>query len=180
VMGVAWKSLKLIGVCVYGGCLYHVITTYVIDLARVIQDPPINPLMHDIYRQFKDKSMYPTINKTSGDDRIIVRMYSIRRRHYFKKDDIVVLIQPDNPNQLICKRITHIEGETIPPCNDRNGFIYNQFKSLNIVPRGHVWVEGDNSSLSYDSRHFGPVPMSLIKCTVLLRVWPVSQFGRVT
>jgi inner membrane protease subunit 1 len=163
VMGVAWKSLKLIGVCVYGGCLYHVITTYVIDLAR-----------------FKDKSMYPTINKTSGDDRIIVRMYSIRRRHYFKKDDIVVLIQPDNPNQLICKRITHIEGETIPPCNDRNGFIYNQFKSLNIVPRGHVWVEGDNSSLSYDSRHFGPVPMSLIKCTVLLRVWPVSQFGRVT
>jgi inner membrane protease subunit 1 len=163
VMGVAWKSLKLIGVCVYGGCLYHVITTYVIDLAR-----------------FKDKSMYPTINRTSSDDRIIVRMYSIRRRHYFKKDDIVVLIQPDNPNQLICKRITHIEGETIPPCNDRNGFIYNQFKSLNIVPRGHVWVEGDNSSLSYDSRHFGPVPMSLIKCTVLLRVWPVSQFGRVT
>lgn len=31
------------------------------------------------------------------------------------------------------------------------------------VPEGHVWVEGDNSSWSRDSRYFGPVPMALIK-----------------
>ncbi len=25
------------------------------------------------------------------------------------------------------------------------------------VPKGHVWVEGDNKRASYDSRHFGCV-----------------------
>jgi len=30
------------------------------------------------------------------------------------------------------------------------------------VPKGHVWVEGDNPTCSVDSRHFGAVPVALL------------------
>ena len=40
------------------------------------------------------------------------------------------------------------------------------------VPRGMVFVLGDNRSNSIDSRKFGPVPESRIKGRVVLRLWP--------
>lgn len=40
------------------------------------------------------------------------------------------------------------------------------------IPKGHVWLEGDNSARSLDSRSFGPIPYGLIKgravCKVLM------------
>ena len=31
------------------------------------------------------------------------------------------------------------------------------------VPRGHVWLQGDNQSISRDSREYGPVPLALLR-----------------
>ena len=39
-----------------------------------------------------------------------------------------------------------------------------------VVPPGHVWVEGDNSPNSYDSRHYGPVPLAQIHGRVVAKV----------
>lgn len=44
-----------------------------------------------------------------------------------------------------------------------------------VVPRGHVWLEGDNAANSSDSRHYGPVPQGLIKSRAFCRLWPPSQ-----
>lgn len=44
-----------------------------------------------------------------------------------------------------------------------------------VVPPGHVWLEGDNSANSSDSRHYGPVPKGLIQSRVLLRLFPFSS-----
>ena len=38
------------------------------------------------------------------------------------------------------------------------------------IPPGHVWLEGDNALNSTDSRYYGPVPSSLVKGRVILRV----------
>ncbi|WVQ85549.1 signal peptidase I [Cryptococcus sp. DSM 104549] len=40
------------------------------------------------------------------------------------------------------------------------------------VPKGCVWLVGDNLSNSTDSRKYGPVPVAMIKGKVLARVWP--------
>lgn len=38
------------------------------------------------------------------------------------------------------------------------------------VPRGHVWLQGDNLACSIDSRDYGPVPEATLKGRVLARV----------
>ena len=38
------------------------------------------------------------------------------------------------------------------------------------VPRGHVWLEGDNLDNSSDSRTYGPVPYGLIRSRVYYKV----------
>ncbi|TPP66506.1 Mitochondrial inner membrane protease subunit 1 [Fasciola gigantica] len=48
------------------------------------------------------------------------------------------------------------------------------------VPPNHVWLEGDNSGHSLDSRNYGPVPTSRLEYRVLLRLWPLTSFGRLS
>jgi inner membrane protease subunit 1 len=43
-----------------------------------------------------------------------------------------------------------------------------------VVPKGHIWVSGDNAADSRDSRMYGPVPMALIHGRLFARVWPPS------
>ncbi len=45
------------------------------------------------------------------------------------------------------------------------------------VPKGHVWLEGDQPGRSYDSRHFGPLPVELIWGRVFFRVHKDSNLG---
>ncbi|SPO21492.1 related to IMP1 - protease, mitochondrial [Ustilago trichophora] len=40
------------------------------------------------------------------------------------------------------------------------------------VPLGHVWLAGENMANSTDSRHYGPVPLGMVRGKVLARVWP--------
>lgn len=40
------------------------------------------------------------------------------------------------------------------------------------IPRGYVWIAGDNMSNSTDSRVYGPVPIGLVKGKVLAKIWP--------
>ena len=45
------------------------------------------------------------------------------------------------------------------------------------VPRGCVWVEGDNANNSIDSHAFGAVATELIDAKVVLKLWPPSEVG---
>ncbi|XP_055543963.1 mitochondrial inner membrane protease subunit 1 [Wyeomyia smithii] len=47
--------------------------------------------------------------------------------------------------------------------------------SVVTVPRGHLWIEGDNVHNSSDSRNYGPVPIGLVKSRAVCRVWPLTE-----
>lgn len=36
-----------------------------------------------------------------------------------------------------------------------------------------MWIEGDNSLNSVDSRNYGPVPVNLLVGRVVARIWPL-------
>ncbi len=46
------------------------------------------------------------------------------------------------------------------------------------VPPGHVFVMGDNSRISLDSRHFGPVPVGAVTGRARWIVWPPWRVRR--
>jgi signal peptidase I len=45
------------------------------------------------------------------------------------------------------------------------------------VPRGHLYVLGDNRGASDDSRFWGPIPEDWVRGKVVVRYWPPSRAG---
>ncbi|CAJ0755645.1 5880_t:CDS:2, partial [Entrophospora sp. SA101] len=106
-------------------------------------------------------SMLPTFN-VDGDILAIEHLSS--KFKHLKVGDVVICISPTNPYNLICKRIIGMPGDFIcvdPTLKDRT--------YIN-VPKGHIWIQGDNMNNSIDSRSYGPVPHALIRGRVFARV----------
>ncbi|KAK4589194.1 hypothetical protein RGQ29_019974 [Quercus rubra] len=74
--------------------------------------------------------------------------------------DIFLLRSPESPRKVMVKRLLGLESH-----------------SVTYVPKGHVWVEGDNIYNSRDSRQFGPVPYGLLEGKVFCKIWPPKEFG---
>jgi signal peptidase I len=112
--------------------------------------------------------------------------------------DVVVLEHPNHVG-TVCKRVLGLPGDLVlrpkedaffRPMgakhrqvidifqdNDRekkaNNALSLMSSSLLVVPDGHIWVEGDNSLNSADSRDYGPVPASLVLGKVWMKIWPL-------
>ncbi len=132
-------------------------------------------------------SMYPTL-KT--DDRVLVNKLSYKL-HDVHRGDIVVFSKP--PKELsnikdLVKRVVGLPGETVEAHDNHvyvdrrrlpenylpDGTVTTDFEPVTI-PKGHVFVMGDNRTRSEDSRVFGPVRESTIVGRVFLRIWPPNR-----
>ena len=115
------------------------------------------------------KSMSPTINESSEYSYVLVEKLTPIRK--FKKDDIVLSHDPEEHNKFIVKRIKALEGQFVEfdAENPSDEYIKKySYKGKLSVPRGNCWVEGDNKSVSVDSRKFGPIPLGFIVGRVFL------------
>ncbi|XP_022918681.1 mitochondrial inner membrane protease subunit 1 [Onthophagus taurus] len=106
----------------------------------------------------------PSMEPTLYSDNVLLTEHISPRLNMITRGDIVVAKCPTNPNQKICKRVVGVSGDKI-----RTGL------KTHIIPRGHVWLEGDNRHNSADSRHYGPVPTGLIKSRAIVKIWPLNE-----
>lgn len=113
-----------------------------------------------------------------------------------KRGDIIVFVYPKDPSKDFIKRLIAFGGETVeikdgkvlingrmtqePHINQiyyqntPNGQYGQENKSF-VVPDGNVYVLGDNSGFSHDSRYWGFVPESNIIGRAEFVYWPFDR-----
>ncbi|WP_027724613.1 signal peptidase I [Tuberibacillus calidus] len=143
------------------------------------------------------QSMMPTLQ---DGNRLIVNKidYDITKPHRF---DIIVFHA--TPTDDYVKRVIGLPGDSIEYKNDvlyingkkvdepylkpykeqlvsgllTENFTLKEITGVERVPKGKVFVMGDNRRNSVDSRRFGFVDMNQIVGKVDLRYWPFSEFN---
>lgn len=84
-----------------------------------------------------------------------------------QRGDLVTFLSPLDPSRPVCKRLIGLPGDIV--CVDPTGKYAPSTEHV-VVPKGHIWVSGDNMDWSRDSRSYGPVPFGLIKGKFVGRV----------
>ncbi|MBO5116632.1 MAG: signal peptidase I [Treponema sp.] len=133
------------------------------------------------FLKISGKSMEPTLS--SGNHIVINKAaYGIQnpftKEYYFtwkspKKNDVVTFL---NDNKIVVKRCVLTEGDSLEILVDSgyhiiinnqkvplSEFQYLQFAGTKTVPRGYIFVLGDNFLYSVDSRDYGFVSTKSIK-----------------
>ncbi|CAF4839231.1 unnamed protein product [Rotaria sp. Silwood1] len=110
----------------------------------------------------------PLLNPTGlHSDWVLIKRWHMDD-YFLQKDDIISFESPREPGIYMIKRVKALENE----------MIYDTIKQKETqVPKGHVWVEGDNKRASYDSRHFGCISRGLITGRALYVIWPPKRFA---
>ncbi len=129
------------------------------------------------------------------------RVFSEKVSYYFRtpaKGDIVTFADPEVPGRTLIKRVIATEGQVVD-IRDGSLFIdgvaqdepYVLGKPTNklsymrpglaltfpfTVPKGNIWVMGDNRTASQDSRYFGAVPVSSVSGKAIVIYWPFNNF----
>ncbi|KAK9688699.1 hypothetical protein RND81_09G004800 [Saponaria officinalis] len=132
-------------------CLLHVTDTYLFS-PSIVYGP----------------SMLPTLNMRG--DVVLIDKLSHRFGNILP-GDVVFVKSPQNPSRVLTKRVLGVEGDFVS--FDSSSGVFNSL----VVPKGHIWIQGDNVYASNDSRHFGAVPYGLIQGKALCRIWPLAEFG---
>jgi inner membrane protease subunit 1 len=125
-------------------------------------------ILSHFVRRTEGPSMLPTIDVT-GNWTLTLPWY--RRGRGIVVGDVVSSADPFVVKDSIIKRVVGLPGDFIcvgaDPEFGNGGMIQ--------VPAGHCWLSGDNAAFSKDSRHYGPIPLALIKGKVVAVVLPWSR-----
>ena len=132
-------------------------------------------------------------------DRLIVEKLSIKLANP-RRGDVVVFAPPGRARDLknaLIKRVVGLPGEHLviregrvwidgrglrePYVAEPIAYAEPDWASLGMpggrVPRGHVFVMGDNRNNSQDSHVFGPVPIDHVIGHPVIRFWPPARLG---
>ena len=147
------------------------------------------------------RSMVPTLQ---NDDRVVISNLFYTP----KTGDIVVLDTSEDTiffngrqySKPLIKRVIATEGQTVEVTSSESGaqkvYVdgvelkedYINFQTVArssgqaklTVPKGHIFVMGDNRGESLDSRSFGCISVNAIVGRALFRIFPLSEMGLLT
>jgi signal peptidase I len=139
-------------------------------------------------------SMIPTIEI---NNRVLAEKITFRFVRPPRYGDIVVFPDPNGEHPHLIKRVIATAGQTV---DLRDGRVYvdgnelvepyvhgqpteplsSQFRFPYTVPKGDIWVMGDNRTNSGDSRVFGPIPTNEVQGHAIWTYWPLAAFGKLS
>jgi signal peptidase I len=105
----------------------------------------------------KGMSMAPTL--LPGDHLLV------RPVRTFRRGDMVVVRDPDEPQRWVVKRVAALPGETIT------------IEGRMLVAGDGLIVLGDNAAQSTDSRSYGAVPIADVHGRAWYRYAPATRVG---
>eukprot|EP00038_Savillea_parva_P002675 m.116385 g.116385 ORF g.116385 m.116385 type:complete len:228 (+) comp10919_c0_seq1:325-1008(+) len=142
--------IVLTGNVIRYACYIHVFTEYVCEVTLCV-----------------GPSMMPTLNQFG--DIVLTEPWSLWKNK-LQRGDVVIAVSPRNPTSAVCKRILGMPGDVV--CTNTGEKAAKEYET---VPKGKVWLQGDNIHNSTDSRTYGAVPLGLIKGRAFARVWPLHE-----
>ena len=136
-------------------------------------------------------SMRPTLME---GDRILVNKFLYRFREP-RRGDIIVFRYPPEPKRPFIKRLVAAGGDQVEVRDGTlyvngaplalpagvtpgytNGGAFGQRGQVVDVPAGALYVLGDNTEHSHDSRFWGFVPRRLVIGRAMCIFWPVTRW----
>lgn len=127
-------------------------------------------------------STIATPNKVSGtsmEPTILdgQRIYVNRLQKKIERDKIIVVTYGQGKDNRLVKRVIALPGDELVykygkiyvNGNLKNDKFYfpDNLKMTYNIPKGYIFVVGDNRANSYDSRNFGPISISSVIGTVI-------------
>lgn len=120
----------------------------------------------------RGSSMSPGL--IDGDRVLVARYWS----PYLIRRGVIVVVRPRfrrDSNQNISggntfiKRVVYIHGDNTDNISnyDRN---YHEHASITSIPKGYIFLMGDNRDESYDSRIWGPLPVENVLGVVICKI----------
>jgi len=108
-------------------------------------------------------------------EKLIYNILELNKTSYIKR-----VIAVEGENVQIKEGKVYVNGEQIqetylPKGTTTEAENYNNI----IVPKGYVYVMGDNRAGSIDSRTFGCIPVEKIEGKVVLRYWPFNELNKI-
>ncbi|TEB39181.1 signal peptidase I family protein [Coprinellus micaceus] len=113
-------------------------------------------------------SMLPTL-ANEGEIVVVDRLSRNLNPYNIRRGELLILLSPLDSTRTICKRVVGLPGDIV--CVDPTGQAAPSTEHVKI-PRGHIWIAGDNADASRDSRTYGPVPIGLVQGKLRARLWP--------
>ena len=127
-------------------------------------------------------------NTLTVNTRLIANRLAYSFGNEVEYEDIIIFPAPDEEEKLYVKRVVGLEGDTIQIIDGktyRNGnLVYEPYVNVQtgnygpyVVPKGTVFVMGDNRNNSWDARFWEDkyVKIEDIKGKALFTYWPLNE-----
>lgn len=138
--------------------------------------------------------MEPLLRASGEADWVLLERVTARRApsrfqvvSYLDEDSGMAVLKrvaafPGETIEVTEEHVLLIDGRVVPtPEGVGNGIGYVRSGNLAsgpfLVPRGQLYVLGDNSPDAYDSRWAGTLAVEKVRGRALLRIWPLSRVG---